>query len=130
MMCWAAIMVIGPHAHAPSVSVCVSYVSVGLGQEYVLVVPLPDLAGRARGPPPRRRQPVPDRADDLVELEQDPDALRGDSYVLVGGEMGEHDEWEVYDFAVRLGVVLPEAEAYSAKEMLSLCDLEGFNFAL
>ena len=44
--------------------------------------------------------------------------------------MGEHDEWEVYDFAVRLGVVLPEAEAYSAKEMLSLCDLEGFNFAL
>ena len=34
--------------------------------------------------------------------------------------MGEHDEWEVGDFAVRVRVVLPEAEAYSAGTRFSL----------
>ena len=47
MMGWAPIMVIGRGGvYAPSVSVCVGNVSVGLGQEYVLVVPLPYLAVR------------------------------------------------------------------------------------
>ena len=58
--------------HIRSVSVCVCNVSVGLGQEHVSVVPLPYLA-LGVGPPPRRSQPVPDRAEDLVEFEQDPE---------------------------------------------------------
>ena len=59
--------------HAPCVPVCVGNVSVGLRQEHVCVVSLAYPARIARGPAPRRRQPVPDRADDLVELVQDPD---------------------------------------------------------
>ena len=44
-----------------------------------------------------------------------PDSLRGRPDVLVGGEMGENDDGEVGDLPVRLGVVLSEPEAYSAR---------------
>ena len=44
-----------------------------------------------------------------------PDSLRGRPDVLVGSEMGENDDGEVGDLPVRLGVVLSEPEAYSAR---------------